>query len=60
MKKLVVLDHITEETHLIPYDTNVYEDAIECIIAYQEYHGFDSNINDISFMEVSEFKLIIL
>jgi hypothetical protein len=60
MKKLVILDHIDQVTYVCDYDTNVYEDALECIDAFSEHHGLELSLTNVSFMEVEEFNLKIL
>ena len=60
IEKLVILDYIGEITYVIPYDKNVYEDALECIVAYSKEHDLKLHINNISFMEVNTFKLEVL
>ena len=60
MKKLVVLDFISQITYVIPYDTNVFEDAIECISTYFDGNNISISIDNLQFMEVENFNLIII
>lgn len=59
MNKLVILDHRTEITYVIPYDFNVFEDAMVCIKEYSEKNNLGMSIDYCSWMEVEKFELVI-
>ncbi len=60
MKKLVVLDFVSQVTYVFDYDTSVHEDAIECIESTSGHLGLQISINNCQFMEVDNFKLEVL
>lgn len=60
MKKLVILDYTNQMTYVIPYDTNVYEDAIQCIQEYSKEHELFLIMSNLDYMEVDTFKLEVL
>lgn len=60
MKKLIVLDIVTQNTYIMPYDTAVFEDAIECILATSEHHGLDIPINECQWMECEQPNIVVL
>jgi len=57
MKKLVVLDPLTQISYVFDYDTNTFEDAFECIMAANEEFGLKINVTNCAYMEVDEFNL---
>ena len=59
-KKLVVLDPLTQITYVFDYDTGIFEDAFECIIAHNEEFELKINVTNCDFMEVNEFNLKFL
>jgi hypothetical protein len=56
MNKLIVLNRITREVYVIPYDLRKYNDALECITDILRINAFDN----IDFMEVDELNIKIL
>ena len=58
MKKLVILNSVNQVTYVCPYDTNVYDDALECIDDYFDKQGMKVDLSNLVFMEVDDFVLV--
>jgi hypothetical protein len=60
IKKLIVLDFITQNTYVLPYDTNAFEDALECIEAANIEYSLNLSLSNCQWMECEQPNIIVL
>lgn len=60
MKKIIILDLITEKVYVSDYDTNVFGDFGEFLAEFNDHHGTNIQFNYCHWMEADYIKINIV